>query len=136
MQYMLLIYHAEDRGFEPTVEQFRAGMDAHYKLMEETRQKGILISAQPLKPTATAKTVRLQPDMKTVVTDGPFAETKEQLAGYYLLDCTEQEALEYAKKIPVHCAVTGRLGSVEVRPILEFSEIRQQFEALAAQQHA
>lgn len=136
MQYMLLIYHAEERNFDPTVEQFRAGMEAHRRLMEETREKGILISAQPLKPTATAKTVRLHSDMKLAITDGPFAETKEQLAGYYLLDCTQEEALEYAKKIPVHCAVTGRLGSVEVRPILEFSEIQQQFEALAAEQHA
>ena len=138
MQYMLLIYNTEKLHNKRTAEQFRAGMEAHQQLMEETRKCGVFIGAQPLKPTSLAKTVRLAPDMKaTFVTDGPFAETKEQLAGYYLLDCASmEEAIEYAKKIPQHCAAPGSVGGVEVRPVLEFAEVQQILDSLVAEQPA
>jgi hypothetical protein len=74
-----------------------------------------LRAADPLEPSATATTVRVQ-EGGVVVTDGPFAETKEQLAGYYILDCEDlDEALAWAAKIPTGCA--GAAGCVEVRPI-------------------
>lgn len=138
MQYMLLIYRTEDLHNQRSPEQFRAGMEAHQQLMEETRKRGVFIGAQPLKPTNLARTVRLGADMKTTfVTDGPFAETKEQLAGYYLLDCASmEEAIEYAKKIPQHCASPGSVGAVEVRPVLEFAEVQQMLDSLAAEQMA
>jgi hypothetical protein len=138
MQYMLLIYRTEDLHGQRSPEQLRAGMEAHRKLMEETSRRGVYIGAQPLKPTTTAKTVRLGSDLNTTfVTDGPFAETKEQLAGYYLLDCaTMEEAIEYAKKIPQHCAAPGGAGGVEVRPIQEFAEIQQMLDTLVAEQSA
>jgi hypothetical protein len=78
-----------------------------------------LAGAEPLMPTSTATTVRHK-DGKLVVTDGPFAETKEQLAGYYILDCENlDEAIDWAGRIPTECG--GREGSVEIRPIRLFS---------------
>ncbi len=137
MQYMLLIYNNEELQAKRSPDEFRASMEAHRNLMDEARAHGVFVGAQPLKPSTLTKTVTLGTDMKAVVTDGPFAETKEQLAGYYLLDCaTIEEALEYAKKIPQFCAAHGKVGYVEVRPILEFSEIQQQFETLLATQTA
>jgi hypothetical protein len=85
--------------------------------MDETNRRGIFKAAEPLQPTSTATTVRVQ-NGKVLITDGPFAETKEQLAGYYILDCKDlDEALEWAAKIPTVCG--GGSGSVEVRPIRE-----------------
>jgi hypothetical protein len=109
-------------------------MEAHCALMEETKKNGAYIGAQPLKPSTTATTVRLSDDKKPLITDGPYAETKEQLAGYYLLDCKDlDEAIGYATKIRTRCAA-GRVGGVEIRPVLEFSEIQQMLETLMAEQ--
>ena len=131
MQYMLLIYNNEEQQAQRSPEEFRAAMEAHRKLMDETRARGIFVGAQPLQPSTVTKTVKLGSDMKAVVTDGPFTETKEQLAGYYLLDCsTIEEAIECAKKIPQFCSAHGKVGYVEVRPILEFAEIQKKYEAL------
>jgi hypothetical protein len=83
--------------------------------MEETAKRGIFHGADPLAPTSTATTVRVEQG-KVMVTDGPFAETKEQLAGYYILECENlDEALEWAAKIPTSCG--GGNGCVEVRPL-------------------
>jgi hypothetical protein len=77
----------------------------------------------PLEPTATATTVRVQ-NGKVLITDGPFAETKEQLAGYYILDCQDlDEALAWAAQIPTGCR--GGAGCVEVRPIREMRGLVQ-----------
>ena len=77
--------------------------------------KGVLRGAEPLAPTSTATTVRIQ-NGKALVTDGPFAETKEQLAGYYVIDCENlDEAIEWAAKIPTSCK--GDEGCIEVRPL-------------------
>lgn len=83
--------------------------------MSATSQRGVLRAAEPLAPTSTATTVRTQGG-RTLITDGAFAETKEQLAGYYILDCANlDEALEWATRIPTACA--GGSGCIEVRPI-------------------
>jgi len=115
MRYMMLIYSQEDDAATP--EQLGAVASAHQNVMEETNRRGIFRAADPLEQSATATTVRVQ-DGKVLITDGPFAETKEQLAGYYILDCQNlDEALALAAKIPTACK--GAPGCIEVRPIRE-----------------
>ena len=116
MRYMLLIYSREiDKAnmSKEEAERIRAG---HRDVMIETAKRGIFRGAEPLEPTATATTVRLSDD-KPLLSDGPFAETKEQLAGYYILDCKDlDEAISWASKIPTTCK--GGSGCVEIRPII------------------
>src|SRR5438270_5286182 len=112
MRYMLLIYTTDAPA---SLEEMERVKQAHRIVMEETARKGILQGAEPLAPTKTAKTVRVQND-KVFTTDGPFAETKEQLAGYYILDCKDlDEAIGYAARIPTACG--GGQGCIEVRPL-------------------
>jgi hypothetical protein len=119
MRYMLLIYSNEQSAETSSPEEQERIGALHWAVMEETRRRGIFRAAEPLKPTNTATTVRVQND-KVIVTDGPFAETKEQLAGYYILDCKDlDEALEWAAKIPTACG--GGTGCVEVRPMREMT---------------
>ena len=116
MRYMMLIYSREDETATP--EEMAAVFAAHKLVMDQTRERGIFCAADPLQPSVTATTVRVQ-DGQSLVTDGPFAETKEQLAGYYILDCQDlDEALAWAAKIPTACA--GAVGCIEIRPIREF----------------
>jgi hypothetical protein len=137
MQYMLLIYTNEAAGEQRSPDEFRTAMETHRALQEETRTRGIFLGAAPLKASTTATTVRMQADGKPLITDGPFAETKEQLAGYYLLDCKDlDEAIAYASRIPMRCAATGTIGGVEIRPVKLFAEIQKDFESLMAGQHA
>jgi hypothetical protein len=116
MRYMFLIYSRETEtgGMSPAdMEELRA---AHRAVMDETRARGMFQGAEPLHPTATATTVRMN-GSKPLVLDGPFAETKEQLAGYYILDCKDlDEAIGWAAKIPTACK--GGEGCVEIRPIM------------------
>src|SRR5215472_6729546 len=115
MRYMMLVYSTQgpDGLGGEEAERIRAG---HVKVMEESKRKGVLIGAEPQAPTATATTVRVQ-DGKTLVIDGPFAETKEHLAGYYIMDCENlDEAIEWAARIPTACQ--GGQGCIEIRPML------------------
>jgi hypothetical protein len=115
MRYMLLVYSNENSMEAASPEERAAVRAGHAAVISETGQRGILRNAEPLEPTRTATTVRVQQG-KVLVTDGPFAETKEQLAGYYILDCKDlDEALEWAARIPTACA--GGSGCIEVRPI-------------------
>ena len=115
MRYIMLIYSQEGDTASP--EELSAVAAQHREVMNETHHRGIFRAAEPLEPTVTATTVRVQ-NGKTFVTDGPFAETKEQLAGYYILDCENlDEAIAWAAKIPTGCG--GGAGCVEVRPIRE-----------------
>jgi len=135
MQYMLLIYSGEESG-QLSPEELQAGMSAHRELMDETAKKGILLGANPLRPSSTATSVRRTPDGQPLITDGPFAETKEQLGGYYLLECKDlDEAIEYAKRIPTRC-IRGAIGGVEIRPVLPFAEIQKQLETVFSAQNA
>jgi hypothetical protein len=115
MRYMFLIY-SNERSMEASSPEEHARVAArHGAVMEEAGKRGIFRGAEPLEPTRTATTVRMEAG-KPLITDGPFAETKEQLAGYYILDCRDlDEALEWAAKIPTACL--GGAGCVEVRPI-------------------
>ncbi len=123
MRYLLLIY--EPAGTDPTQappEQWQQVMDAYNRFTDEVRQRGVMEGGEALQPTTTATTVRVRND-ETLVTDGPFAETKEVLGGYYLLNCRDlDEAIELAGKIP-----SARWGSIEIRPIAELSDVEQQF---------
>ena len=112
MRYMFLIYSRESAANPVYMEEVKA---QHWALMEETRRLGIFHGAEPLQPTSTATTVRMQ-DGKPLLLDGPFAETKEQLAGYYVLDCRDlDEAITWAARIPTACQ--GVAGCVEIRPM-------------------
>lgn len=118
MRYMMLVYTEETEMEKASPEQKAQVFSGHLAVQQEAVRRGIFRAADPLKFTASATTVRVQ-DGKVLVTDGPFAETKEQLAGYYILDCADlDEALEWAAKIPTGCG--GGLGCIEVRPIHEF----------------
>ncbi len=117
MLYMLLIYSQETEG-GPSHDVAEQAIQAHQAFMDETRDKGVLRGLAALRSTASATTVRSR-DGKKITLDGPFAETKEQLAGYYLLDCENlDEALEWAKRLPSSCK--GGEGCVEVRPVSDF----------------
>jgi hypothetical protein len=116
MRYILLIYEDEKYYEEATPEDWQQAMVAHNAFSAEAAERGMNPSGDALQPTAAARTVRFQPGKPSLLTDGPYAETKEQLGGFYILDCRDEaEAIEMAGKLPV---VTG---SVEVRPIMEFS---------------
>ena len=113
MQYMCLIYSTEGQGPTPNTPEFGAFMQGYQDFTEKARKDGKLVSGDALQPTATSTTVAVR-NGKSQVTDGPFAETTEQLGGYYLLDCADlDEALSYAALIP-----TATFGRVEVRPVI------------------
>jgi hypothetical protein len=111
---MLLIY-SDPSAYEgmPEAEQ-GAIFQEYFAVTDEMQKSGVRESGEPLQPINTATTVRVR-NGKMLTTDGPFAETKEHLVGYYVLNCKNlDQALEYAAKIP-----DARYGSVEVRPVQE-----------------
>jgi hypothetical protein len=115
MRYMFLIYSREAARADGSPQDMERLKAAHWAVIDETRRRGIFDAAEPLQPTTTATTIRIDGG-KSLITDGPFAETKEQLAGYYILDCDDlDEAIGWAAKIPTGCK--GGEGCVEIRPI-------------------
>ena len=117
MQYMLLIY-GDESGWQTIGDEERGQlMQAYGTFTQELQSAGAMVAGDALQPTQTATTVRVRNE-ETLTTDGPFAETKEQLGGYYLVDVDSlDEALEWAAKIP-----GARHGSIEVRPVMVFEE--------------
>ncbi|MCC7153770.1 MAG: YciI family protein [Bryobacterales bacterium] len=114
MRYMFLIYSQETLEGPPP-EELDGLIHAHRNVMDEARARNVLIAVDSLKPTITSTTVR-KIDGKLTTFDGPFAETKEQLAGYYVIDCRDlDEAIEWARKIPAGCR--GGSGCIEIRPV-------------------
>jgi len=117
MRYMFLVYSRETNFAEASPQDLDRVRAGHWAVLDETKRRGILVAASPLEPTATATTIRKE-DGKPLVLDGPFAETKEQLAGYYILDCNNlDEAIEWAAQIPTGCK--GGDGCIEIRPVGE-----------------
>ena len=117
MQYLLLIYSDEKAGADMSKEAMDAVMGEYMAYTEDMEKSGQMRGGDALHPTASATTVRVQ-NGKTITTHGPFAETKEQLGGYYLVDCKNlDEAIEWAAKCP-----GARAGSIEVRPVVDFSQ--------------
>jgi hypothetical protein len=110
-QYMLLLY--ADEADPAEMQKREAEMPEWYELNDSLRDAGLLRANGRLAPIESATTVRVR-DGETELTDGPFAVTKEILAGYYVLECADlDQALEQAKRLPL-----ARYGSVEVRPIV------------------
>ena len=116
MKYLLLVHHNEDM-FKNMPEGTRKNMLAEsIQLCHQLASKGQYIHASPLEPEATGPVVRVR-DGKPMVTDGPFMETKEQLAGYFLVDAKDQaEAISIAGRVP-----GARIGTVEVKPVIAIS---------------
>lgn len=114
MKYMLLIYH-EEQSWDSVSEAERQQIYGEYrKLREQLESRGQFVSGSELQPVTTATTVRVR-DGKELVTDGPFAETHEQLGGYFLIEAENlDEATSIAAKIP-----SARTGTVEIRPLVE-----------------
>ncbi len=112
---MLAIYSDETSWWQDTPpDEMEATLAAYGAFAEEARASGVLVGEAGLEPPTGAKTVRTRSGA-TVVTDGPFAESKEQLGGYYVLDCASiDEAAEWAAKLPI-----GDDGCVEIRAIIE-----------------
>ncbi len=113
MQYLLLIYQAEAGALRAADDEAMATELAAYGAFTvETRERNQYLAGEALEPTSTATSVRIR-DGRLAVTDGPFAETKEALGGFYLLECADlDEAIEMAAKIPA-----AKRGTIEVRPI-------------------
>ena len=113
MKYMLLIYGDENAW---TQSEREGCYEESSQLVQQLRARGQYLSASPLHSVETATSVRVR-DGKKLVTDGPFAETREQLGGYYLIDAENlDEAIAIAERIPA-----ARKGTVEIRPIVELS---------------
>jgi hypothetical protein len=114
MQYLCLIYTDEGADARMTREEGQAVMGEYFAFTEGIKKSGHYVGGNPLQPTKTASTVRVRQG-KMSTTDGPFAETKEQLGGYYLIEAKDlNDAIQVASKIPA-----ARSGSVEVRPIMK-----------------
>ena len=130
MRYMLLIYANEAVSGQRPPEQRLECMNHHFEFKEAVTNAGIYRASDPLQPTATATTIRVQ-NGKPIASDGPFAETKEQLGGYYILDCKDlDEAISWASKVSTVC--NGGSGCIEIRPIMEIAALKQQIEDAVA----
>lgn len=115
MKYMLLIYGDERALNEATRAECYVEST---QLAHDLKASGQLLGTSPLHPTATATSIRVR-DGKRLITDGPFAETREQLGGYFLIDATDlDEAIDVAGRIP-----GARIGTVEIRPVIELPNL-------------
>ena len=118
MKYLCLIYDDEQQWARMPKEENDAMMGEYFAFTNETRGSGHFIAGEALQPVATATTVRVR-NGRVSTTDGPFAETKEQLGGFYLIEAADlNEAIQVASRIP-----SARIGSVEVRPVVNFGEM-------------
>jgi hypothetical protein len=115
MKYMLSLYGDEAAGASIPPEQMDQIMAAWFAYDAALKEAGVFLAGEALQPTATATSLRIR-DGERMLTDGPFAETKEQLGGFYLLECRDlDEALEWAARCPA-----AHDGTVEVRAVIEF----------------
>jgi hypothetical protein len=113
MRYLLLLYGNEEAERSLTGEERRAIVEQHIDLGRRLREAGVLVASEALGDSSDAKVMRREGE-QPVVTDGPFAETKEQVGGFYLLECNGmEEALEWAKQVPKSPGLV-----VEVRPVV------------------
>ena len=119
MQYLCLIYSADSAEPKPGTPEFGVLMQDYQKFTDEVTASGQLVNANALQPVTTATTVTTE-NGKVEVTDGPFAETKETLGGYYLLDCASlDDAIEQSARIP-----TAAHGRIEIRPIMDLDNLK------------
>ena len=119
MKYLFALIGDEARYADRSPEETQESMRAWDAFTTETQDAGAFVAGEGLQPSATATTVQIpeQRQDDPIVTDGPFAETKEQLGGFYLLECSDlDEAISWAKKIPMFG------GTVEIRPVMNYEE--------------
>jgi hypothetical protein len=115
MQYVLLLYQDEAEWMTRSEAEMEAEMQEFLALDEELTSEGVNAGGEALQPSTTATSVRMR-DGEVMVTDGPFAETREQLGGYYVIEADDLEAaIGVARRIP-----TVREGTIEIRPVLKF----------------
>jgi hypothetical protein len=116
MKYLCLVYHEETKVDALPESEYDAIVNEVLEYREELRKSGHYITSSPLEPVRTATTIRVR-NGKVSITDGPFAETKEQLGGFYLIEARDvKDAIRVASKMP-----PARLGCIEVRALEEFS---------------
>ena len=114
MRYMLLIYHDEQAWKRLTEAEHQEIYREYRQLIQELQSNGQYLAGDQLQPTTTASSVRVR-NGKQLVTDGPFAETREQLGGFFMIQANDlTEAANIAGRIP-----SSRMGSVEIRPVVE-----------------
>ena len=115
MKYLLQIWSDEGSSADSAPEAIAEMFDEYRKLSDDMRAEGVFLAGEGLQPTSTATSVRVR-DGDTSVTDGPFAETREQLGGVFLIECADLDgAIEWASKIP-----GARRGTIEIRPVAEY----------------
>jgi len=118
MKYVLALISGEGGEEDLSPEDMKAIMDRWDAYTRNAVDNGAFIAGEALQPSPTATTVKIKEGKDPVVTDGPFAESKEQLGGFYLFECKDlDEAIEYAKGIPFQD------GTVEVRPVMDFTDL-------------
>lgn len=128
MKYLLTIYADESGWANASPEDVQQMMAAYGAFSEAAQEAGVLIGGEGLQPSTTATTVRVR-DNETLTTDGPFAETREQLGGYYLLDCRDlDDAIGWAARIP-----DANNGSIEVRPVMDYEAMGAEEQSQAGQ---
>jgi hypothetical protein len=117
MRYLLSFIVEEGAMEDTSPEEMQEGLERWSAFDDEAVAKGAMIACEPLEGSAVATTVHVRENGDRFVTDGPFAESKEQLGGFCLLECENlDEALEWARKVPM------RTGSIEVRPVMDLSQ--------------
>jgi hypothetical protein len=120
MKYLCLIYEDETGWSRMSKDDADTMMHEYFSFTEDVRKSGNYVAGEALHPTQSATTVRVR-NGKISTTDGPFAETKEQLGGFYLVEAKDlNEAIQIASRIP-----SARLGSIEIRPIMSFDTAPQ-----------
>jgi hypothetical protein len=118
MKYLLTIYGDESRWAEATPQDLQDMMSDYETFSREATAAGVMLGGEGLSPSGTATTVRVRGD-ELLSSDGPFAETREQLGGYYLLDCRDDdEAIGWAGRVP-----GSRYGAIEVRPVMDYEAV-------------
>ncbi|WP_323816003.1 YciI family protein [Cellvibrio sp. NN19] len=121
MKYLCLVYYDENIINKMTSEEWQSLNAECENCGQNLRDTGKMIGGNALHPVATATSLRVR-DGKPIITDGPFAETKEQLAGFYMLDARDlNEAIQLARKIP-----PARLGTIEIRPVRELDSSKDE----------
>jgi hypothetical protein len=114
MRYLLLLHGDEAAELAMTDAERGAVLAAHGAYAGRLREAGALVAGEALAPSSTSATVRIAPDRPPLVVDGPFAETKEQLGGFYIIECADrEEALRHARDVPASPGLV-----VELRPII------------------
>jgi len=117
MKYILLIHQQESLAPAPDSSEFGPFMQGYFALNQELEKDGAFIAGEGLQDASSATTIKVR-DGKTITTDGPFAETKEVMGGFYLIDCDNlDQAITYAAKIP-----SAKLGAIEIKPVMDYGQ--------------